>query len=308
VKGQHVLVTGGAGFIGSHLVDALLARGAGRVTVLDSFRHALPAPARHPANVTIARCALGSDPDEALARHLHGVDVVFHLAAEKHNRRASARELLSANVDGTHALFEQAGRAGVRKVVFASSVYVYGRLAGPPMVETEVPRPDTLYGITKLAGEGLAAHARKTYGLACVALRYFFAYGPRQRDSVITLNFERLRRGEPPVIVGDGRQALDYVYVDDVVDATIRAMEADADGDVLNVGSGTATAIEELTAVMTRVSGRAVEPLRAPPDWTAGSSRVADVGRARAVLGWQPSTPLIAGLERTWRYVQDTAP
>jgi nucleoside-diphosphate-sugar epimerase len=257
--------------------------------------------------VAHARFDLGSDPDAELARHLDGIEAVFHLAGVKHNQRAAGRELLATNVGGMQALLEHAARAGVKKVVFASSLYVYGRLSGPPMVETERPQPDTLYGVSKLAGEGLLACARQEHRLASVALRYFFVYGPRQRDSVVTANFERLLRGEPPVVFGDGRQAFDYVYVGDVVEATLRAMESDVDGEVLNVGSGQPTEIGALTAAMTEASGRRLEAVRGPADWTAGSCRVADAARIRQVLGWQATTRLRDGLEQTWRWLQDSA-
>jgi UDP-glucose 4-epimerase len=308
VAGRHVLVTGGAGFIGGHLVDGLLARGAARVTVLDSLKYAGADQAgRADDRVAVVKHALGSDPSERLAGAMAGVDLLFHLAAEKHNQSLNdPRQLLAANIAGTYELYAAAGRAGVRRVVFASSLYAYGRVSGPPMTESDLPSPPTLYGISKQAGEQLGAYARAKLGMTSVALRYFFVYGPRQfpgtgYKSVIVANFERLRRGEAPVIFGDGRQALDYVYVDDVVDATIRAMESDLDGEILNVGSGIPTTIDELTRLMIEVSGQAVAPVRGPADWTQGSSRVGDNRKILELLGWTPETTLREGLERTYR-------
>ena len=310
VAGRRVLVTGGAGFIGSHLVDALLARGAARVTVLDSMKFANDTHVRRSdATVDVVRFTLGEDPDARLAELVDGVDLLFHLAAEKHNQSlATPQHLLAANIAGTYALFDAAGRAGVKKILFSSSLYAYGRVAGPPLSEGEVPRPSTLYGLSKLAGENLALHARSKHGTPFVVLRYFFVYGPRQfpgtgYKSVIVSNFERLRRGEAPVIFGDGAQALDYVYIDDVVDATIGAMESDLDGEILNVGSGDTTTINALTRAMIDVSGAAVAPTFAPPDVTAGSSRVGDTARVRELLGWCPRVDLREGLARTYAWL-----
>ena len=307
VAGRHVLVTGGAGFIGGHLVDGLLARGAARVTVLDSLKYA---NADHVASdsgrVFVVKHALGSDPSERLAEVMRGVDLLLHLAAEKHNQSLhDPRQLLAANIAGTYELYEAAGRAGVRRVVFASSLYAYGRVSGPPMTESDLPTPSTLYGISKVAGEQLGAYARAKHGMSSVALRYFFVYGPRQfpgmgYKSVIVSNFERLQRGEAPVIFGDGRQALDYVYVDDVVDATIRAMESDLDGEILNVGSGAATTINELTQRMIEVSGKDVAPVHGPADSTQGTSRVGDNRKILELLGWTPETELPEGLGRVY--------
>jgi UDP-glucose 4-epimerase len=311
ISGRHVLVTGGAGFIGSHLVDALLARGAGRVTIVDSLRfanehHATLARDR----VAVVKHRLGADPFETLAPTLAGVDLCFHLAAEKHNQSlATPEQLLASNVTGTYALFDALARGGCRKLIFTSSLYAYGRVAGAPLVETELSPPWTLYGISKLTGEHLAGHARREHGVRAVSLRYFFVYGPRQfpgtgYKSVIVSNFERLRRGEAPVIFGDGQQALDYVYVDDVVDATIRAMESDVDGEVMNIGSGAATTIDALTTSMLGVAGSAVAPVHAAADWTAGTCRVGNVEKAATLLGWKATTPLADGLRRTYDWVK----
>jgi UDP-glucose 4-epimerase len=314
IAGRHVLVTGGAGFIGSHLVDGLLARGAGRVTVLDSFKYASPGHHGQAGDrVSAVKFTLGSDPPERLAEIVADVDLLFHLAAEKHNQSLrDPRQLIAANIAGTYDLYEAAGRAGVQKLVFSSSLYAYGRVNRPPMTEGELPTPTTVYGISKLTGEQLGAHARVKYGLASVALRYFFVYGPRQfpgmgYKSVIISNFERLSRGEAPVIFGDGKQELDYVYVDDVVDATVRAMESPVDGELLNVGSGTASSIDDLTRVMIEVSGKPIAPVYGAADWTHGSSRVSDNRKIASLLGWTPATPLREGLRRTYASITERA-
>jgi nucleoside-diphosphate-sugar epimerase len=297
ISQQHFLVTGGAGFIGTHLCRALLARGA-RVTAIDSMKYA------RERDFPVRRFTLGTDAIDTLP--LDDVAGIFHLAAEKHNQSlATPDALFSANINGTHQLLTAAACAGVRKVVFSSSLYAYGRMHGPPMREDDLPAPATLYGITKLTGERLIAHAR-TLGLPGTVLRYFFVYGPEQfpgmgYKSVIVANFERLLAGQPALVHGDGTQALDYIYVDDVVDATLRAMERDVDGP-LNVGSGVATSINDLTARMVAMTRGGIEHDAA--DWTAGSSRVGDVSRIRAALDWQPRVGLDEGLARTLAWLR----
>jgi UDP-glucose 4-epimerase len=248
---------------------------------------------------------LGSDPAAALADALRGVDFLFHLAAEKHNQsKDDAEAVLRANVLGTESLFALAARAGVRRTLFTSSLYAYGVMTGPPFGEADPLRPATVYGISKLCGERLLEHHRLASGMEGVVLRYFFAYGPRQfagmgYRSVIVRNFERILAGERPVIFGDGRQTLDYVFVDDVVEATVRAMVHAPSGETLNVGSGIPTSINDLTAAMVAVAGTSLEPIHADPDVTAGTYRVADVSRIAAVLGWSARTTLAEGLRRT---------
>jgi len=307
LRDRRVAVTGGCGFIGSHLVDALVAAGVAEVVVLDSLKYAAP-PATQ-ARVTVHRHNLGRDAVTDLERHLGGVDFLFHLAAEKHNQSLSSPEdVVLSNILGTQGLYAAAARAGVQKVVFSSSLYAHGRLHGEPMRETDLPAPRTLYGISKLTGEHLCAYLTATSGIPAVALRYYFAYGPRQYPglgykSVIVANFERLRRGEAPIIHGDGLQALDYLYVGDVVAATILAMEVAPTGELYNVGSGVPTSIVELTRRMSEVAGSSLPPIYDDADWTAGSNRVGD--NAKLVgLGWKPRVSLSEGLGHTWEWLR----
>ncbi len=309
VRHRTLMVTGGCGFIGSHLVRALVARGARRIVVLDSLRYGNPANlGQTSASVEVIRHQLGKDPPADLARALAGVEGLFHLAAEKHNQSVdSPIEVLRSNVEGTHTLFDLAAAAGVKKVVFSSSLYAYGRLLGSPFSEDEVPRPTTVYGISKLCGEHLLGHFAKTRGLPYNVLRYLFVYGPRQfagmgYKSVIVKNGERLLAGDPPVIFGDGKQTLDYVYVDDVVDATIRALESDISNETFNIGSGQPTSIEQLISTLIAVSKRSATAVHEPPDWTAGSFRVGNVDKARRLLGWSAATSLAEGLARTFEW------
>jgi UDP-glucose 4-epimerase len=306
VSGSTVMVTGGCGFIGSHLVRRLLERGARRVVVVDCLRQGTTANLEpHGDAVDLVRHDLGLDPPRALDGAIRGVDFLFHLAAEKHSAvNRDPRRILQSNVGGTYDLLEAAGRAGVRKAVFASSLYVYGRTSGPPFVEDEVPLPTTVYGISKLAGEHLFAHRDLESGLPYNVLRFLFVYGPRQHPgsgykSVIVANFERLLGGKPPVVRGDGCQALDYVYVEDAVEAALLALERPTEREVFNIGSGNATTINDLTALMQSTAGTAFEVCREPADWTAGSSRTGNIDKAHRLLGWQPAIGMQEGLSRT---------
>lgn len=311
VRDRNVVVTGGCGFIGSHLVRGLLERGARRVVVIDSMRYGDPANlAGTDARVELVKFTLGHDDPAALAHALTGVDYLFHLAAEKHNQSIdSPIDVLRSNVEGMFTLVDLAIKAGVKKVVFSSSLYAYGRVSGAPFSEDEVPHPTTVYGISKLTGEHLLAHFGKTRGLQYNVLRYLFVYGPKQfagmgYKSVIVKNGERLLRGEAPVIFGDGQQTLDYVFVDDVVDATVRALETQVTGETFNVGSGEATSVAHLIATLTAAAGSSIAPYHDAPDWTAGSYRVGNVDKIARVLGWRATTTLAEGLGRTLAWMK----
>ena len=315
VRGGSYAVSGGAGFIGSHLCRRLVALGARRVVAIDSLRYGDLSNLGETPAVTVLRHTLGSDDPALLGPALADTDGLFHLAAEKHNQSIdSPGQVMRANIEGTHALYAACVAAGVRRVVFSSSLYAYGRLAGPPMREDEVPQPRTVYGISKLAGEHLLGHFAQRGELSGRALRYFFVYGPRQwagmgYKSVIMKNAERLLRGEPPLIFGDGSQSLDYVFVDDVVDATLRAMlvpnAAPSLVSPINVAAGRAVPVAELLERLCQVAGRPFAPVMEPADWTRGTSRSGSPDRAATELGWRATTSLDEGLRRTWAFVRD---
>ncbi len=304
VDGASVVVSGGCGFIGCQLTRRLADLGAKRVLVIDSLRYGKRENLDPlPAGVEIRQFTVGSDEPADL--DLDGYDYFFHLAAEKHNQsKDSPQAVFRANIAGTHALMTAAADAGVRKTVFSSSLYAYGSMHAPAMVETDVPNPRTVYGISKLAGEHVLQQVCAGQPMTGTSLRYFFVYGPRQfaglgYKSVIMKNFERILAGEPPVIFGDGEQALDYTYVDDVVDATIAALAPTADGEVINIGSGKATSINSLTEKMLGVARSDLQPKSGPADWTAGTSRFCDPSKAKRILDWQATTSFDEGLKST---------
>jgi len=263
-----------------------------------------------PSCERVHRDLVDMDLDE-LTSVLSGCEVLFHLAAEKYNSsKSTPQKVYDVNVSATRRLFEAAARAGVRRVVFTSSLYAYGSMGPAPMKEVDLPLPRTDYGVSKVAGEHLLRVIEREHGLSWAVARLFFVYGPRQfaeggYKSVIVTNFERLRRGEAPTIFGDGEQVLDYVYVDDVVDALVRLSEEDRHGLLCNVGTGTGVTINSLTKSMLSVAGLERDPVQCPPDWTAGSARVGDVSRAKESLGWVAPTSLEDGLARVWRWMEE---
>lgn len=299
---MHFVVTGGAGFIGRHLVRRLIQFGS--VTVVDSGVTGKLDDL--PQEVRLVQEDVAYLRDDDWREILSGIDCVFHLAAAKLNTPGLAiHDLLSTNVDATWQLFQAAGECGVSRVVFASSLYAYGTSGPAAMRESDIPIPNTVYGGSKLMGESLLRTATRLHRFSSVALRLFFTYGPGQYadggyKSVIVSNFERMARGESPRIVGDGRQALDYVYIDDVVNALVAASRIDAEELVVNVSSGRPTSILELVELMQTVSGLHGPVEFVAPDWTAGSSRFGDTGIAAKELAWSAQTSLETGLRRTW--------
>ncbi len=298
-----VLVTGGAGFIGSHLVEALCARGR-RVRVLDDFssgrRHPL---LRHPAVEVLVGDV--RDP-EALRRALAGVAVVFHQAALRSVPR-SIEDPFSyhdVNATGTLRLLLAARDVGVRRVVFASSSSVYGEQPVLPLHEELRPQPVSPYGASKLVGEHYCANLSRHCGLETVSLRYFNVFGPRQDPdspyaAVIARFIRAARRGLPLEIHGDGRQTRDFTYVENVVEANLAAAEAPGvSGEVFNVGCGERFAVLDIVRELEAVLGRPL-PVRRAPAPPGVRDTLADISRASARLGYAPAVAFREGLRRT---------
>lgn len=307
--GMRAVVTGAAGFIGSALSRELLGQGW-QVTGVDNERSGRwdrvdPRVRRIDASM----CDLTVTEWQEL---LDGVDVVFHLAAEKYNSsRSTPQAVIDTNISATWRLFEAAGKTGVRRVVFTSSLYAYGQTGPAAMSELDLPVPTTVYGMSKVAGEQLLQVAAKEWGLSWNVARLFFVYGPDQwaeggYKSVIMRNFERIRNAEPPVIFGDGKQSLDYVYLADVVAALITLARTPVEGVVINIGSGRAISVAELTDLMLEVSGSPLIPGYGPADWTDGTVRYGETERAKSILDWQAATPIRDGLKQVWDWMTTT--
>ncbi|MCS6841984.1 MAG: SDR family oxidoreductase [Roseiflexus sp.] len=301
----HVLVTGGAGFIGSHLVDALLRRGD-RVRVFDNFstgRHENLAHVRD--DVEIIEGDL-RDVD-AVRRAVAGVEIVFHQAALASVQRSVDDPITTnaVNVTGTLHVLMAARDAGVRRVVFASSSSVYGDTPTLPKIETQAPHPLSPYAVSKLAGEQYCMAFSVVYGLPAIALRYFNVFGPRQDPhseyaAVIPRFIDRMVRGVPPIIYGDGLQSRDFTYIENVVDANLAAADAPADcSAVFNVGAGSRTSLLELAAQINQLLGSNLAPEHHPPRPGDVRHSQASIDAIRETLGYVPRVSLAEGLART---------
>ncbi|MEX2195698.1 MAG: NAD-dependent epimerase/dehydratase family protein [Thermoleophilaceae bacterium] len=303
---MRALVTGGAGFIGSNLVDALLERGD-EVTVLDNFstgrRENLEGAIGRGAHLTELDIRDGTAVTDALDGA--SPDVVFHLAAQIDVRRSVADPAFDAavNVGGTINLLRAAGAAGVRRFVNASTggaIYGEGRVIPAP--EDHPTEPEAPYGQSKWCAEGYCELFGRIDGLSTVSLRFGNVYGPRQdplgEAGVIAIFCGRLLEGERPTVFGDGLQTRDYVYVGDIVAAAFAAAESEARG-ALNIGTGVGSTVLDLVEALGAISGEPFEPEHAPE--RAGEIRhiALDAGRARSELGWEPRVDLRGGLELT---------
>jgi UDP-glucose 4-epimerase len=316
LRDSTVLVVGGAGLIGSHIADLLLAEGAGEVRVFDSMirgsRDNLAAALADP------RCTLvqGDVRDRsAVADAVAGCDYVFHLAAIRITLCAARpRDCMDVLVNGTFNVFEAAAAAGVKKVVYSSSASVYGQAEEFPTAERHHPYANrTLYGAAKLMNEGVARHFNDHNGLPSVGLRYFNVYGPRMDvtgayTEVFMKWLDCIEKGKPPVIHGDGSATMDLVYVGDVARANLLAMKSDRSDAVYNVASGTETSLLDLWRGLQRVTGaHALEPEFHPVRTVAPlARRLADTRRAKAEIGFETEVGLDEGLRNlaAWRRAQ----
>lgn len=302
---MQVLVTGGAGFIGSNLTLELVRRGH-TVRILDDFttgfRHNL-GPVRDDAEILTGDVR---DPD-AVNRAAAGCEVVFHQAALPSVPRSLQDPVASheVNATGTLNVLLAARNAGARGVVVASSSSVYGDVAVSPKVETLPTAPISPYGVSKLAAERYAYAFTRSFGLATIALRYFNVFGPRQDPeseyaAVIPRFIGAFVAGRAPVIHGDGEQSRDFTFVDDVVSANLAAADAlgTAEG-VFNVARGDSTTLNQLAAELRRLTSSDVEPVHGPSRPGDIRASRADVTRARDLLGWTAAVTVAEGLART---------
>jgi UDP-glucose 4-epimerase len=308
-----VLVTGGGGAVGSNLADQLVHAGAEEIVILDNFvRGRRDNLAWALANGPV-RLVEGDIRDRKLLRRLmRGVDVVFHQAAIRITQCAEEPRLaLEVLVDATYDVIEAAADAAVRKVVAASSASVYGLAEEFPTRESHHPYAnDTLYGAAKTFNEGLLRSFHAMRGLDYVALRYFNVYGPRMDihgvyTEVLVRWMERIAAGEPPLILGDGLQTMDFVYIGDVARANVLAAQADVTDEVFNVASGVETSLVELAEMLLHVMGSDL-PVQHGPERAVNkvSRRLADTAHARERLGFEAEVDLEEGLRRLvdwWR-------
>jgi UDP-glucose 4-epimerase len=313
IEGARCLVTGGAGTIGSTIVEQLVDAGAAEVVVLDNFVRGRPenlVTARASGRVNVVD---GDIRDGDLLRSLlDGVDVLFHQAAIRITQCAEEPRLaLQVLVDGTYEVIEAAADCRVGKVVAASSASVYGLAETFPTAEDHHPYAnDTLYGAAKAFNEGLLRSFHAMRGLDYVALRYFNVYGPRMDihgfyTEVLIRWMERIESGQPPLILGDGLQTMDFVFTEDIARANLLAADSDVTDEVFNIGSGTETSLGDLAAALLDVMEADREPEYGPArKVNAVTRRLADVAKAERMLGWKAEVGLDEGLRRLvawWR-------
>jgi nucleoside-diphosphate-sugar epimerase len=306
------LVTGGAGFIGSNIVDELVKRRQ-EVVVLDDLS------AGKEANLAGVRdkidVHLGSITDLAAVQSAcKGVHYVIHLGARTSVPRSVLNPLETnhVNIDGTLNVLVAARDAQVRRFVFAASSAAYGETPTLPKVESMPAQAISPYGLTKYVGELYAQVFGRVYGLENACLRYFNVFGPRQDPSsqysgVLSRFMLAVIEGQPPVIYGDGEQSRDFTYIENIVDETLRACEADgASGLVFNGGTGARITLNQVVKMLERITGQAIQPKYAAPRGGDIRDSQADVSLARRVLGYEPRVLFEEGLKRTWDWFKKT--
>jgi UDP-glucose 4-epimerase len=307
---KRVLVSGGAGLIGSHIVDLLVEGQSdgryGEIVILDNFvrgrrENLAAAMARGP--LTLVE---GDITDrKTVSEVMEGIDLVFHLAALRITQCAEDPRLaVDVLGNGTFNILESAVKAGVKKVIASSTASVYGLAEVFPTTEQHHPYNNrTIYGATKVFNEGLLRSFNDMYGLPYVALRYFNVYGPRMDiygayTEVLIRWMDRIMDGKPPLIFGDGKQTMDFVYVTDIARANLLAAESDVSDEVFNVASGVETSLNDLANALLRVMGRADMPLEYGPQRAVNPvpRRLADTSKAKRLIGFEAQVQLEAGL------------
>ncbi|MEV7689700.1 NAD-dependent epimerase/dehydratase family protein [Streptomyces bungoensis] len=320
VRGKKILVTGGAGTIGSNLVDLLAEGGAREIVVLDNFVRGRRANLARALPSGVVEVVEGDIRDTATVRKVtEGADLVFHLAAIRITQCAEEPRLANeVLVDGTFNVLEAAAEAGVAKVIASSSASVYGMAETFPTTERHHPyNNDTFYGAAKAFNEGVLRSFHAMYGLDYVALRYFNVYGPRMDihglyTEVLIRWMERIEAGEPPLILGDGTQTMDFVDVRDIARANVLAAESDVTDEVFNIASGTETSLKELAQGLLEAMGATgLEPVHGPARSVNGvARRLADTSRAAERLGFTAEIDLRTGLRdlvQWWRAEREAA-
>lgn len=311
VEGTSILVTGGAGFVGSATVDQLLKAGAAEVRVIDNFVRGNIRNLENAQNTGRLTLIEGDIRDANMVDSLTaGVDYVFHQAALRITRCAEApREATQVLIDGTQNVLESAVRHKVKKIVAASSASVYGDPSYLPMDENHPFNNRTLYGACKIANEQMLRSYFEMFKLPYVAFRYFNIYGPRMDlDGVYTEVLIRwldaIENGQPPKIFGDGSQSMDFVFVDDVARANIAGLRSEATDDFFNVGTGVQTTLNELCHLLLKVTGSSLQPeYHEARKVNNVQARRATTEKAERMLGFKASIDLETGLKQLvqWR-------
>ena len=313
---MRVVVTGAAGFIGSHLSERLLAAGH-EVVGIDSFADYY-GKARKEQNLETSRSndrfhfAAADLVDADLDPLLDGAAVVYHLAGQPGVRPSWGNlfdRYVRDNVIATQRLLEALKEAPIKRLVFAGSSSVYGDAERFPTKETALPRPVSPYGVTKLAAEHLTLLYTRNFGIPAVSVRYFTVYGPRQRPDMAFSRFmQAMTAGEDIEVFGDGEQTREFTYVSDAVDGTIKASTADVVGQIFNLGGGSRVTVNKVLATLEEISGLSVRRQNLPAAPGDPRHTGASINLARERLGWEPRVSLRDGLARQWEWFQANVP
>ena len=307
LKGKNILVTGGAGFIGSHLVDRLSL--GNKVIVLDNlFSGSLSNLEKSKDRITFIK---GDVLDKALLKDIVAeVEFVFHLAANVGNIRSIKDPYfdMDVNIKGMLNLLEACRNSNIKRLVYSSSGAIFGEARYLPIDEEHPLNPESPYAVSKLAAEKYCFAFHKVHGVPTAALRYFNVYGPRQDTSeyanAISIFLNRIKDGKSLTIFGDGKQTRDFVFIEDVVTANIlAATQSAAVGEIFNIATGQATSINQITDIIKQISGRESPIIYADPRAGEVRDSRANIDKARKLLGYSPKTNLKDGLLLTWKEV-----
>ena len=310
LEDARVALIGGAGLVGSHVVDALLSEPVSEIVIVDNFVRGTRANLREAARDPRVRIVEASMTDRAaIERELKGIDGVFLLASlwlgECLNDPRAAWEV---GAMGTWNVVEACRSQQVRRIVYSSSASVYGNAVAVPMTEEHPFNNRTTYGATKIACEQMLRAIHAQHGLPYVAYRYMNIYGPRMDHrgvyvSVIMKVLDRIAAGQRPVIYGDGSQVYDFIYISDIARANILGMKADCADEAFNIGCGVGTSINEIVGLLLELTGSDLQPEYVPEEQSLVTRRIGSTEKAERMLGFQATTPLREGLQRLieWR-------
>lgn len=310
LTGKRLAVIGGAGLIGSHLVDQLLREPVSEIVIFDNFVRGTRENLKNVIGNPKVKVIEGSITDSGLTREvLTGIDGVFLLASLWLGECVDdPRNAWEVNVMGTWNVLEACYEMGVKRIVYSSSASVYGNAVVTPMTEDHPLLNRTTYGATKIANEQMFRSIYEQKKIPFIGLRYMNVYGPRMDYqgayvSVIMKALDRVFAGKPPVVFGDGTQMYDFIFVEDVARANILGMKADCTDEFFNIGSGIGTTVNELVELLLELTGSDLKIEYHPQAQSFVTHRLGSVDKARSMLGFQASTPLLDGLRRVveWR-------